>query len=100
MFPLVDAESTADTGNVCSLFLLLLVEVALIIEVTEEDDEGDAVTKHHHVHGVREVTLCEQVVACVQEEQQKLQLQMQSGEVQISSLRKYTRTVHTYFHYE
>lgn len=55
------------------LFLLLLLEVALVIEVTEEDDESDAVTEHQHVHGVGEVALCEQVVARVQEEQQELQ---------------------------
>lgn len=58
-------------------FLLLLAEVALIIEVAEEDDEGDAVTKHHHVHGVWEVTLCEQVVARVHEEHEKLHLERQ-----------------------
>ena len=61
------------------LFLLLPVEVALIIEVTEQDDEGDAVTEHHHVHGVGVVALCEQVVARVQEEQQKLYLERQTG---------------------
>lgn len=59
------------------LFLLLRVQVALIIEVTEEDDEGDAVTKHQHVHAVGEVALCKQVVACVQEKQQKLHLEKQ-----------------------
>ena len=47
----------------CILFLLLLVEVALIVEVTEEDHEGDAVGKHQKVHGVGEVALCKQVVA-------------------------------------
>lgn len=80
LFPLVVA------GEYCRhrrlLLLLLLVEVALIIEVTEEDDEGDTVAKHHHVHGVGEVALCEQVVACVQEEQQKLQ-QLQGREVSL-----------------
>lgn len=58
-----------------SLFLLLLAEVALKVEVAEEDDEGDTVAKHHHVHGVGEVTLCEQVVARVQEKQQELYLE-------------------------
>lgn len=57
------------------LFLLFLVEVAVIIEVTEEDNEADAVTKHHQVHAVGEVALCKQVVACVQEKQQKLHLE-------------------------
>lgn len=49
LLPLVDAVSTADTGN-CTLFLFLFVEVALIVEVTEEDDEGDRVTTHHRIH--------------------------------------------------
>lgn len=49
LLPLVDAVNTADTAN-CTLFLLLFVEVALIVEVTEEDDEGDRVTTHHHIH--------------------------------------------------
>lgn len=70
----------------------------MIVEVTEEDDEGDAVAKHKHVHGVWEVTLCEQVVACVQEEEQKLHLQTQSRKVQISSLHKHTYMVHLNMH--
>lgn len=97
LFPLVVA------GEYCRhrrlLLLLLLVEVALIIEVTEEDDEGDTVAKHHHVHGVGEVALCEQVVACVQEEQQKLQLERQSGDVQISVLHKQTHMISQIFSY-
>lgn len=36
-----------------------------MIEVTEEDDEGEAVRKHKQVHGLGEVALCEQVVARV-----------------------------------
>lgn len=40
-------------------FRLPLVEVALVVEVAEEDDEGDAVSKHHYVHGIGEVALCE-----------------------------------------
>lgn len=64
------------------LFLLLLVEVALIIEVTEEDDESDAVTKHQHVHVVGEVALCEQVVARVQKKHHELN-QLQRGEVSL-----------------
>lgn len=77
LFPLVDAVNTTDTGN---LFLLLFVEVALIVEVTEEDDEGDAVTNHQHVHGIREVALCEKVVARVHEEQHKLHLEKQTSD--------------------
>lgn len=49
----------------CVSFLFLPAQVALIVEVTEEDDEGDAVTKHHQVHGVWKVALCKQVVAGV-----------------------------------
>lgn len=60
------------------LFLLLLAEVALIIEVTEEEDEGDAVSKHHDVHGVGEVAVCKQVVASVEEKHHKLHLERRS----------------------
>lgn len=38
------------------LFLLLFVDIALIVEVAKEDDEGDTVTKHKYVHGIWEVT--------------------------------------------
>lgn len=38
-------------------FLLLFGDVAAIVEVAEEDDEGDAVAEHQHVHGVWEVTV-------------------------------------------
>lgn len=58
-----------------SLFLLLLlVDVALIVEVAKEDDEGDAVTKHQYVHGIWEVTLREKVVTRVHQEHHKLHL--------------------------
>lgn len=60
------------------LFLLLFADIALIVEVTEEDDEGDTVTKHQHIHGIWEIALCEQVVASVQEEQHKLHLERQT----------------------
>lgn len=69
----MDKPNTA-AGAVLVLFLLRPVQVALIIEIGEEDDESDAVAKHHSVHGVGEVTVCEQVVARVQEEEEKLQL--------------------------
>lgn len=62
-------------------FLLPPVEVALIVEVTEEDDQGDAVTEHQQVHGVGEVALCEQVVAGVQEEEHKLHLERQTTDL-------------------
>lgn len=63
------------------LFLLLLAEVALIIEVTEEDDESDAVTKHSYVHGVGEVALCEQIVARVRKKHHELDLRRQKRKV-------------------
>lgn len=100
LLPPVDSGEHCTHGNFSVLFLLLLVEVALVIEVTEEDDEGDAVTKHQHVHGVGEVTLCKQVVARVQEEQQELQLERQSGKVRISRLHKHIVQVHSSFHTE
>lgn len=56
------------------LLLFLLAEVALVIEVTEEDNKNDAVSKHYNVHTVWKVTLGEQVVACMQEEHHKLHL--------------------------
>lgn len=55
------------------------MEIALIVEVTEEEDEGDTVTKHNYVHRVREVALGKQVVAGVKEEEQELELQRQMG---------------------
>lgn len=58
-----------------SFLLLRLPEVALIIKVTEEDDEGDAVTNHHSIHGIRVVAICEQVVRCVHNDQDKLHLE-------------------------
>lgn len=75
----MDASSTANTGSSCVSFLLLFAEVALIVEVTEEDHEGDAVTKHEQVHGVWEVALSEQVVARVQEEQRELHLERETS---------------------
>lgn len=66
--------------NTPVLFLLLSAEVALVIEVTEEDNESDAVSKHHNVHTVGKVTLGEEIVACVQEEEDKLH-QLQGGQV-------------------
>lgn len=56
-------------------FLLLFGDVAVIVEVAEEDDEGDAVTKHECVHGIWEVTICKKVVTRVQQEHHKLNLQ-------------------------
>lgn len=86
-FPLVDAESTQDRGH---LFLLLFADVAVIVEVTEEDDEGDTVTEHQHIHGIREIALCEQVVASVQEEQHKLHLERAHSISLLHKQRKFT----------
>lgn len=60
--------------------LTLPVEVALIVEVAEESNETDTVGKHHSIHGVWEVTLSEEVVACVSGQQDKLELKPPSGE--------------------
>lgn len=62
------------------LFLLFLAEVTLVIEIAEKYNESNAVSKHHHVHAVGKVTLGEEVVARVQEEQDKLD-QLQGGQV-------------------
>lgn len=60
-------------------FLLLFGDVAVIVEVAEEDDEGDAVTKHKCVHGIWEVTVCKKVVTRVQQEHHKLNLRVGGG---------------------
>ena len=85
--PLVVTEGTAGSTG---LFLLLFADVAAIVEVAEEDDEGDAVTKHKCVHGIGEVTVCEKVVTRVQQEHHKLHLEGK-GSLQII-LRKNTHT--------
>lgn len=56
-------------------FLLLFGDITVIVEVAEEDDEGDAVTEHERVHGIWEVTLCQKVVTRVQQEHHKLHLE-------------------------
>ena len=53
----------------------LFAEVALVVEITEEENEADTIAKHHNIHGVREVALCEQVVSCVHCQKHKLHLQ-------------------------
>lgn len=60
-------------------FLLLFGDVVVIVEVAEEDDEGDAVTKHECVHGIWEVTVCKKVVTRVQQEHHKLNLRGWGG---------------------
>lgn len=59
-------SNVGTTGSpVLVSFLLLFGDVAAIVEVAEEDDEGDAITKHERIHGIWEVTLCEKVVTRV-----------------------------------
>ena len=50
-----------NAGRSC-LLLLLLGEVALVVEVAEEDYEGEEVGADDGVHGVREVALGVEVV--------------------------------------
>lgn len=69
--------------------LLLFGAVAAIVEVAEEDDEGDAVTKHERVYGMWEVTLCDKVVTRAQHEQHKLHLE---GEMSLQII------LHTHTH--
>lgn len=68
----------------------------MIVEVAEEDDEGDAVTEHKRVHGIWEVTLCEKVVTRVQQEHHKLHLE---GEMSLHIIFTHTRArAHTCTH--
>ena len=53
----------------------LFAEIALVVEITEEENEADTIAKHHNVHGVREVALREQVVSGVRCQKHKLHLQ-------------------------
>lgn len=84
MFCHIVDDSTSGKATECVtaphyqlLFLFPLVEVALIIEVTEEDDEGEAVSTHHHIHGVGVITFRYKVVARVYDEHHKLHLERQ-----------------------
>lgn len=70
---MVSAHTTV--GSSLGLLLLpLSAEVALVVEVAEEDDQRDAVAEHKGVHGIGEVALGEQVVAGVDKEEQELHL--------------------------
>ncbi len=53
---------------------LLLGEVALVVEVTEESDEAERVGHDNHVHGVWEVAVSKQVVGGVDCHYKKLEL--------------------------
>lgn len=53
---------------------LLLGEVAVVVEVTEESDEAERVGQDDHVHGVGEVTVGKQVVGGVDCYYEKLEL--------------------------
>lgn len=46
----------------------------MVVEVTEEGDEAERVGQHHHVHGVREVTVSKQVVGGVDGHYEELEL--------------------------
>lgn len=46
----------------------------MVVEVAEEGDEAERVGQHNHVHGVREVTVGEQVVGSVDGHNEKLEL--------------------------
>lgn len=48
--------------------------VALVVKVAEKYNEADAVCKHNCIHGIREVTLGEEVVSSVKSQQDKLDL--------------------------
>lgn len=53
---------------------LLLGDVAVVVEVTEESDEAERVGQHNYVHGVREVTVSKQIVGGVDGNCEKLEL--------------------------
>lgn len=59
---------------ISSCLLLLLRQVAVVKEVTEESDEAEGVGQHDDVHGVREVAVGKQVVAGVDGYYEKLEL--------------------------
>lgn len=54
--------------------LALPCYVALVVKVAEKYNEADAVRKHNCIHGIREVTLSEEVVSSVKSQQDKLDL--------------------------
>lgn len=54
--------------------LALSCYVALVVKVAEKYNEADAVCKHNCIHGIREVTLSEEVVSSVKSQQDKLDL--------------------------
>ena len=61
------------------LLALLFGKVAVVVEVTEESDEAERVGQHNHVHGIREVTVSEQVVGGVDGDYEKLELGGETG---------------------
>lgn len=64
----------ADLNRRRGLGAFALADVALVVEVAEEQDEAEAVGKHNRIHGVGEITLCEQVIASVCGQKYKLEL--------------------------
>lgn len=57
-----------------SCHLGLLGKVALIIKVTKQSDQAQGVTEHHHIHGVREVTVGIEVERSVNGHNKELEL--------------------------
>lgn len=56
----------------------------MVVEVTEECDKAEGVGQHNHVHGVREVTVSEQVVGGVDGDYEKLELGGETGSREIT----------------
>lgn len=46
--------------------------VAPVVKVAEEYNEADAICKHNCIHGIRKITLGEEVVTSVNSQQDKL----------------------------
>lgn len=53
----------------------------MVVEVTEESNEAERVSQHNHVHGVRKVTVSEQVVSGVDGHGNKLELRRKRGKI-------------------
>lgn len=77
LFDLFSVIQSPLSHTLCRLGLLL-GEVSVVVEVTEESDETERVGKHSHVHGVREVTVDKQVVGGVEGYDKKLELRGQT----------------------
>lgn len=67
-------DSSPQHVDQLSRLLALPGYVALVVEVAEKYNEADAVRKHNCIHGIREITLSEEVVSSVKSQQDKLDL--------------------------